>query len=356
MRPYFALLVLLMLATMTSSFADTTATDTRAHLRVATMPAGAAISADGVKQPGPSFDVDLGEQRYRPVTIIATLDGYKSFCATIVLTQGASTDITVKLEPVTSTVTPTRPPAPIHAVAPAIVPTNSSGKRNMKDQAEMVYVPAGPFTMGTDQAGDFKTATPSHTVYLDGYWIYKYTVTVEQYQKFCKATGRIPAESVTAAASPKAPVVGVTWDEAAAYASWAGGQLPTEAQWEKAARGTDARTYPWGNDWDTKRCVTAANYSHASAQEPAKADLSPYGAANMVGNVYQWCNDYFASDYYQASPANNPQGPESGSSHVMRGGSFANSFSKSFTTFARSCDIEGSTHNDRGFRVVIPAP
>ena len=126
-------------------------------------------------------------------------------------------------------------------------PVAGATRINPKDGAVMVYVPAGEFVMGDDQ---MPRSSPRRTVTLDAFWIYKNDVTVAQYRKFCQATGRQMPQTPTWGWKDDHPVVNVTWDDAKAYCDWAGAALPTEAQWEKAARGTDGRMYPWGNEWD----------------------------------------------------------------------------------------------------------
>jgi sulfatase modifying factor 1 len=165
---------------------------------------------------------------------------------------------------------------------------------------------------------------PAHSVYLDGYYIYKNDVTVAEYKKFCDATGRMmPDPPQWGWDKASYPVVNVSWDDAVAYAKWAGASLPTEAQWEKAARGTDGRTYPWGNQWDPAKCRNNASEPSPVGSYPAGA--SPYGVMDMAGNVWQWCSDWYGADYYGSSPPPNPTGPAGGEYRVLRGGGWGSS-------------------------------
>lgn len=198
--------------------------------------------------------------------------------------------------------------------------------------ADMVYVPAGEFTMGENRYYDWVFLLayniydgPVHTVYLDAYYIDKYEVTNEQYRKFVEETGhRIPSCWSDARLNlPDHPVVGVTWEDAVAYATWAGKRLPTEAEWEKAARGTDKRLWPWGNTFNKDKCnVWESGVKSTTPVKKYEEGKSPYGCYNMAGNVWEWCSDYYDQHYYRASPRRNPQGPNTGLQRVIRGGSF----------------------------------
>ena len=147
---------------------------------------------------------------------------------------------------------------------------------------------------------DFADQQPQHTVWLDGFWIYKYDVTVAQYRKFCAKTGREMPEQPKWS-KENLPVVNVTWYDATAYAKWAGARLPSEAEWEKAARGTDGRLFPWGDLWDAaKSAITIIATArlrgglHGCRATPGgsfPASASPYGVQDMAGNVWQWCAD-----------------------------------------------------------------
>ena len=193
----------------------------------------------------------------------------------------------------------------------------------------MVHVPAGPFEMGSTSGGSDER--PVHTVELSGYWIDKYEVTNAQYGAYV-STGGGAASKLTNDGTyngPQQPVVGVSWNDAVGYCTWAGLRLPTEAQWEKAARGTDGRTYPWENG--TAKCARAVMYeggdgcgrgSGAWNVGSKPAGVSPYGAHDMAGNVWEWVADWYDSGYYAVSPSSNPTGPSSGSTRVLRGGSW----------------------------------
>jgi formylglycine-generating enzyme required for sulfatase activity len=197
-----------------------------------------------------------------------------------------------------------------------------------KDVAPMVLVPAGEFTMGSNEGNSHDK--PEHKVFLDAYYMDMYEVTVGQYGKFLEATGMNPPPMWTTmdqAVYQNHPVVNVDWQDANNYCKWAGKRLPTEAEWEKAARGTDGRIYPWGNDAPDAR---RANYGkekwnkHAALMPVGqlKDGKSPYGIYDLAGNVWEWVSDWYDPNYYATSPSRNPQGPESGKYKVLRGGSW----------------------------------
>jgi formylglycine-generating enzyme required for sulfatase activity len=281
------------------------------------------------------------------------------------------------------------------------------------DGMVMVYVPAGEFEMGNQgiqwiwngslRHGDqglqvFADETPQHTVYLDAFWIDQTEVTVAMFRTFVEATGyettaeregwgapwrEGPPEEEwphiagadwrhphgpESRAEDGHPVVQVSWDDAAAYCEWAGGQLPTEAQWEKAARGTDGRLWPWGDTYDGTRgsfCEARCPIEHYRKDRhddgyaltapvgSFPSGASPYGALDMAGNVWEWVADWYGESYYSDSPTENPTGPR-GNERTQRGGAWYDNGS-----WVR-CTVRHHTRpwnrcDDLGFRCAVPA-
>jgi len=225
----------------------------------------------------------------------------------------------------------------------------------------MVYVPAGDFLMGSSESDTLASddEKPQHTVYLDAYWIDRTEVTNAQYRR-CVEAGACSEPACWEDSdlnAPEQPVVCVYWYQAQAYCEWAGASLPTEAQWEKAARGTRGLIYPWGNTfysarlncWED-RCYDGYAYTAPVGSFPSGA--SPYGALDMAGNVWEWVADWYDSGYYAHSPSRNPTGPATGKIQVLRGGSWLCDWRR-VRAAKRSAGPPGSRYDVIGFRCVV---
>lgn len=215
----------------------------------------------------------------------------------------------------------------IGVTAAADLPQETTGK----DGAPMVLVPAGEFWMGLPEGEGLDDEQPRHQVYLDSYYIDKFEVTAERYARFLEFTGwerpfnwslvRLPDHAGR-------PVIGVSWGDADAYCRISGRRLPTEAEWEKAARGTNERKFPWG---DTRPAPSRAFYGEGSrfsydVLKPVGSfpgGQGPYGAFDLAGNVSEWVQDWYDGEYYRDTPERNPLGPKNGQYKIARGGSWS---------------------------------
>ena len=209
-------------------------------------------------------------------------------------------------------------------------------------EPDLCFIPAGTFTMGSDD--DLPNEVPVHEIYLDAYYIGKTEVTNAEYYPFWVESGGTDSEHTPisyggefgtwphiAETRPNYPVIGVAYDSAVAYAKWRGMRLPTEAEWEKAARGVKARRWPWGNTFmqRIKNTTIHANVWKQSGTQLQPVSMyptgvSPYGAYDMAGNVWEWVADWYSETFYRRSPDRNPKGPAVGSRRVVKGGSWLN--------------------------------
>ena len=247
-------------------------------------------------------------------------------------------------------------PATKSRIAPPLAPTLIG-----KDGAPMVLVAAGEFTMGSAEGDDDEQ--PVHRVFLDSFYLDTFEVTNGRFAKFVAAIGSEPpwgfADHDTPVLQAEQPVRWVTWLEATGYCLWAGKRLPTEAEWEKAARGSDGRPYPWGTEPPTPAHAVfglkeggADSVSLIGDREKGR---SPYGVHDLAGNLYEWVSDWYDDASYTTQPAINPHGPPEGTAKVQRGGSYINSPYRLRASFRTKGDpTEHDPHV--GFRCAQDAP
>jgi formylglycine-generating enzyme required for sulfatase activity len=223
-----------------------------------------------------------------------------------------------------------------------------------KDGSVVVYIPPGEFPMGLSlyPGGN---EYPQHTVYLDGFWIGKYEVTMAQYRKCVEAGACDKTEELYARKPEDCPVAYVNWSDAQNYAQWAGGRLPTEPEWEKAARGTDGRTYPWGDVWDPKRCNTKDGGPGDTTPVGKYSPVgdSPYGVSDMAGNVWEWTSSLLRP--YPYNPGDGREDPNSKEDRVTRGGAWSYVSDTSRSWFRHPVS-PGEERHSLGFRLVYPVP
>jgi formylglycine-generating enzyme required for sulfatase activity len=243
-------------------------------------------------------------------------------------TQTLSLPPTFTAEP---KITPT--PATTDTIRPStLTPTLGVGSTLVSDMDGMVllYVPAGKFQMGSNTGSSDEQ--PLHTVNLDAFWIDQSEVTNHMYTLCVEASVCQPPKDLRSITHNQYygnpgfdnyPVIQVDWNMAQTYCAWAGRRLPTEAQWEKAARGIDGNLYSWGNDAPNDKLLNYnGNVQDTGGVKSYEAGKSPYGAYDMLGNVWEWVNDWYDPFYYQSPPLSNPEGPATGTARVHRGGSW----------------------------------
>ena len=244
---------------------------------------------------------------------------------------------------------------------PTAVPTLGIGSKMIsdKDSMTLVYVPAGEFMMGLDNDEE---DNPAHKVNLDSFWIDQTEVTNAMYARCDEADVCDAPWSNASRTRPiyygnpdfdDYPVIFVSWNDAKDYCEWAGRRMPTEAEWEKAARGEDAGIYPWGNSAPT---IDLSNFGGLIGDTMPVSNFlegaSLYGALNMAGNVWEWVADFYDATYYNKSPSSNPKGPITGQNRVMRGGSWTD-YAATIQSVHRFGNYPLDTSSITGFRCAI---
>jgi len=242
----------------------------------------------------------------------------------------------------------------------------------------MVPVPVGEFRMGSTEEDiaaamqfcpqcpeeSFVRETPAHVVFLDTLFIDRHETTKAEYAEFLKAAQRQAPDhwqEATQSKDEQKPVIGVTWEDATEYCKWKGKRLPSEAEWEKAARGIDGRRFPWGNDRprtnlaNFAKCCIWTGYGLLTKVGSLEKGASPYGAHDMAGNVREWVQDWYDERYYAASPKKNPPGPQSGTEKVVRGGGWL-SLSANLRPAAREKQDPTSRSTSIGIRCAKSLP
>lgn len=241
-----------------------------------------------------------------------------------------------------------------------VEPTPTPAYNTSRDDVEMILIPAGSFTMGSDDEDALTASRPAHEVTLKSYWIDRYEVSNAQYARCVEAKHCTDPKSFSSNTRPdyytnkkyaNYPVIHVDYYQATAYCTWAGKRLPTEAEWEKAARGNNGYIYPWGNKLplEIPAQVNLFDEGDTAAVDSFPEGASPYGVYNMEGNVWEWTSDQYDAFYYSDSPSEDPHAVTGGNEYVIRGFSWAYPFSRLEITARNYSYILNQTY-DLGFR------
>jgi len=318
-------------------------------LSIKSEPKGASVSIDGAKKGVTPCTIEIDAKNKKQVTIYASKEGYKTTEKTFKLASGNEMDVSLQLQKILVS-----PPIPDNA------PTNISTENRIigKDNVLMVLIPAGEFVMGSNNSNVDYGMNKEHVVSVKAFYMDVYEVTNEQYRKFVEATGYAAPScwNDSNLNEPKQPVIDITWDDAVAYCQWAGERLPTEAEWEKSAKGgLVGKLYTYGDEITHDK----ANYFGAEGKDtwskPAPVgsfEPNGYGLYDMAGNVWEWCADWYSDSYYAQSPKDNPKGPDSGYARVLRGGAWNVAAEYLYVAKRYSRNPQTKYYKDNGFRCV----
>lgn len=293
--------------------------DTLARLRITTNPPGAKVFVDDEEGKGKvtpcTIDVELGRLRNKRVEVAVELEGYQPVVRAVTLERGKITPLDLPLQRM-----PVKPTQPTQPTTP---PQPGATRVNPIDGAEMVFIPAGAFQMGSNS---YENGKPVHAQRVEGFWMYKYEVTVAQYRKFCNATGRQMPSAPSWGWRDDHPIVNVSWHGAVAYCQWAGVRLPTEAEWEYAARG--GKQYEYGTstgELNSGLAHFSQDVSTGGTRPVGSYPANPFGLHDMAGNAWEWC-----SSLYQPYPYRADDGRENVSAsgdRTLRGGAWGSAVS-----------------------------
>jgi len=310
----------------------------------------------------PFSQIGLNWKRWIPVAVLLALLGI----GLAALATSTHTPRLTATRTATPTATNTSNPTPI-APTKTSIPAPGATQVSAKDGMVLVYVPAGDFLMGSTDSDPQAQSDekPQHRVSLDAYWIDRTEVTNAMYA-LCVSAGACQPPGNTSSYTrinyygnsqyADYPVIYVDWKNAQAYCGWVGRRLPTEAEWEKAARGTDGRIYPWGNGSPSSSLLNYNfDFGNTTVVGNYPSGASPYGALDMAGNVWEWVADWYDSSYYANSPSSNPTGPALGQYRVLRGGSW--NYEKEYVRSAgRNWDGPAVSGGFIGFRCALAFP
>ena len=332
------------------------------------------------------FDMSAGEQRQFVFTTRPQTKGrkQKKVSATGITAQGSHITVEatarVQVQATENIITSAEANSPTTTTTPSASADSLPVTLTLQQPVslDLIHIPKGSFLMGSDVAQDEKARDneqPQHKIHLSDYYIGKTVITNAQFAAFIKATDYNAHETwaetgiwfLSGVQYPSGdknhPATYISWEDAIAFCEWLSREskytvrLPTEAEWEKAARGPEGRIYPWGNDWDYKRLNTIYNTPRSTTPVGYYSPQgdSPYGLVDMAGNVWEWCHDWFEETLYQSraeTEAQNPAGPVQGSRRVLRGGSWSGDRYVARCAFRNRFDPSGR-NNAYGFRVVV---
>jgi formylglycine-generating enzyme required for sulfatase activity len=308
--------------------------DTLACLRITTNPPGAKVFVDDEEVKGKvtpcTIDIELGRLRTKRIEVAIELEGYKQVVRAVTLERGKITPLDLPLQ--REGKAPAAPGGSAGApgsagASPSLRP--GATRINPIDGAEMVFIPAGAFQMGSNS---YENGKPVHAQRVEGFWMYKYEVTVAQYRKFCAATGRQMPSAPSWGWRDDHPIVNVSWHGAVAYCQWAGVRLPTEAEWEYAARG--GKQYEYGTstgELTSELAHFSQDVSTGGTRPVGSYPANPFGLHDMAGNAWEWCSSLYLPYPYVADDGR--ENVSASGDRTLRGGAWGSAVVTCFAAY-----------------------